>query len=80
MVDASIGGKTGVDLNTLKNQIGVINCSEMVLVDTVYLETLPELHYRSGLAEMLKHGLSSNERYWDEMVDNLELDLDKNSF
>lgn len=80
MVDASIGGKTGVDLGTLKNQIGVINCGDMVLVDTKFLETLPQNEMRSGLAEMLKHGLIQDETYWHKMSDlskfTLE-DLDK---
>ena len=57
MVDASVGGKTGVDLGNLKNQIGVINVPLMVLIDTQYLETVPQNEMRSGLAEMLKHGL-----------------------
>lgn len=67
MVDASVGGKTGVDLGNLKNQIGVINFSDMVLVDTNYLETLPQNEMRSGLAEMLKHGLIQDEVYWNKM-------------
>ena len=50
MVDASIGGKTGVDLGNLKNQIGVINVPKMVLIDTQYLETLSKSEMRSGLA------------------------------
>ena len=69
MVDASIGGKTGVDLGTVKNQIGVINCGDMVLVDTEFLETLPQNEMRSGLAEMLKHGLIQDETYWHKMSD-----------
>ena len=80
MVDASIGGKTGVDLGTVKNQIGVINCGDMVLVDSKFLETLPQNEMRSGLAEMLKHGLIQDEAYWHKMSDlskfTLE-DLDK---
>ena len=80
MVDASIGGKTGVDLGTVKNQIGVINYGDMVLVDTKFLETLPQNEMRSGLAEMLKHGLIQDEAYWHKMSDlskfTLE-DLDK---
>lgn len=67
MVDASIGGKTGIDLGHLKNQVGVINTSKMVLVDTSFLETLPQLEMRSGLAEMLKHGLIRNELYWNKL-------------
>ncbi len=80
MVDASVGGKTGVDLDTLKNQIGVINIPEMVLVDTSFLSTLPENEMRSGLAEMLKHGLIFSEQYWNKFKDlsllNIE-DLDE---
>jgi len=68
MVDASVGGKTGVDLGTLKNQIGVINFSEMVLVDSRFLETLPEQEINSGMAEMLKHGLIQDENYWHAMT------------
>ena len=79
MVDASIGGKTGVDLGHLKNQIGVINTGEMVLIDTSYLETLPENQFRSGMAEMLKHGLIASEDYWNEFenlddISNTKLD------
>lgn len=68
MVDASVGGKTGVDLGTLKNQIGVINIPEMVLIDTSFLTTLPANQMRSGLAEMLKHGLIADESYWKKMI------------
>jgi 3-dehydroquinate synthase len=79
MVDASVGGKTGVDLGNLKNQIGVINTSKMVLIDTSYLNTLPQSEMRSGLAEMLKHGLIQDEIYWNKMSDLSKLtpkDLD----
>jgi 3-dehydroquinate synthase len=51
MVDASVGGKTGVDLGNLKNQIGVINVPKMVLIDTQYLETLSKNEMRSGLGK-----------------------------
>jgi len=68
MVDASVGGKTGVDLGNLKNQIGVINSGEMVLVDTSFLETLPHDHLISGLAEMLKHGLIYDRTYWNKVA------------
>ncbi len=71
MVDASVGGKCGVDLGNLKNQIGVINQPEMVLIDSHYLTTLPANEMRSGLAEILKHGLIANEVYWEKAT-NLE--------
>lgn len=75
MVDASVGGKNGVDLGTLKNQIGVINVPEMVLIDTSYLETLPQNEMRSGLAEMLKHGLIYDKIYWKKFMDLSSIDF-----
>lgn len=69
MVDASIGGKTGVDLGVLKNQVGVINNPVAVLIDTAFLETLPSNEMRSGLAEMLKHGLIADRGYWNQFTD-----------
>jgi len=75
MVDASIGGKNGVDLGNLKNQIGVINNPKIVLVDTQYLETLPQNEMRSGLAEMLKHGLIYDPIYWEKFLDLSAIDF-----
>lgn len=76
MVDASVGGKTGVDLGTLKNQIGVMSIPDLVLIDTNYLKTLPSNQMRSGLAEMLKHGLIRDEAYWNKFKDLSALNLD----
>src|SRR5690606_39057311 len=75
MVDASVGGKTGVDLGTLKNQVGVIHSGEMVLIDTTFLDTLPQNKLKSGLAEMLKHGLIYNRVYWNQLTDLSRLSL-----
>ncbi len=69
MVDASVGGKTGVDLGVLKNQVGLITNPVAVLVNTTFLETLPASQMRSGLAEMLKHGLIADKSYWDKFAD-----------
>jgi len=74
MVDASVGGKNGVDLGNLKNQIGVINVPKVVLIDTEYLTTLPQNEMRSGLAEMLKHGLIADAEYWRQFKDLSLLD------
>lgn len=76
MVDAAIGGKNGVDLGQLKNQIGVIKEPKAVVIDTIFLTTLPPREMRSGLAEMLKHGLIYDKNYWDEIknVSNLNTD------
>ncbi len=67
MVDASVGGKNGVDLGYKKNQIGVIRLPEMVILDTEFLKTLPEEHIISGIAEMLKHGLIHSKEYWERV-------------
>jgi 3-dehydroquinate synthase len=75
MVDASVGGKNGVDLGNLKNQIGVINVPKMVLIDTNYLETLSQTEMRSGLAEMLKHGLIYDRAYWEQFLDLKAIDF-----
>jgi 3-dehydroquinate synthase len=75
MVDASVGGKTGVDLGNLKNQIGVINVPKMVLIDSEYLATLPQNEMRSGLAEMLKHGLIYDAAYWEKFLDLKAIDF-----
>jgi 3-dehydroquinate synthase len=77
MVDASVGGKNGVDLGNLKNQIGVINTPKMVLVDTNYLETVPQNEMRSGLAEMLKHGLIFDKAYWESFLDIKAIDFNQ---
>lgn len=67
MVDASVGGKTGIDLGALKNQVGVITEPVMVLVIPSFLKTLEERQVRSGFAEMLKHGLIQDPEYWHEL-------------
>lgn len=69
MVDASVGGKNGVDLGHLKNQIGTITVPQLLLIDTRFLETLPQKEMRSGLAEMLKHGLIYDKIYWEQFLD-----------
>jgi 3-dehydroquinate synthase len=76
MVDASVGGKNGVDLDHLKNQIGIIHEPKAVVIDTHFLETLPQNEMRSGLAEMLKHGLIFDKSYWNKFK-NLQ-DLNTN--
>ncbi len=80
MVDASVGGKTGVDLGALKNHVGVINEGVMVGVDTSFLGTLPQNEMVSGFAEMLKHGLIYDKAYWNTLthLENLDIsDLDQ---
>lgn len=68
MVDASVGGKTGINFNGYKNEIGVFNNSESVLIDTNFLKTLDSDNICSGYAEMIKHGLISNEQMWSKLI------------
>lgn len=68
MVDASVGGKTGVNFNGLKNEIGVFNDAKYVIVNTQFLKTLDTDNIVSGYAEMLKHGLISDVATWRELV------------
>lgn len=75
MVDAALGGKNGVDLGNLKNQIGTITNAEMVLIDFRFLDTLPNEQIRSGYAEMLKHGLIQDKAYWEKLADIQNIDL-----
>ncbi len=68
MVDASVGGKTGINFNGLKNEVGVFNDSRYVILDTRFLRTLDDRNMRSGYAEMLKHGLISDLSTWAELL------------
>jgi 3-dehydroquinate synthase len=75
MVDASVGGKTGIDLGVLKNQVGVMANPKMVIIDTIYLKTLPEKQFNSGISEALKHGLIHSESHWNKLaVEQINID------
>ncbi|QHS56377.1 3-dehydroquinate synthase [Mucilaginibacter sp. 14171R-50] len=66
-VDASVGGKTGVDLDGVKNIIGTFTQPKAVFMHADFLKTLPARQILSGLAEMLKHGLIVDAAYWDQL-------------
>lgn len=68
MVDASVGGKTGINFGGLKNEIGVFSDSKFVIINTQFLDTLDHNNICSGYAEMLKHGLISDNKHWAELV------------
>jgi 3-dehydroquinate synthase len=68
MVDASVGGKTGINFGGLKNEIGVFNNADCVILDTTFLQTLDQENILSGYAEMLKHALISDENMWTEHI------------
>jgi 3-dehydroquinate synthase len=75
MVDASVGGKTGVDLGVLKNQIGLFANPEMVIVDTAYLVTLSDREIKSGTAEIIKYGITYDRQLLNEIKNNKSLHI-----
>ncbi|MBT4775893.1 MAG: 3-dehydroquinate synthase [Crocinitomicaceae bacterium] len=76
MVDASIGGKVGVDFVGLKNVIGNFSMPELVIVDVHFLKSLPDLQMKCGFAEVLKHGAILDNAYWQEATKSSCLNLE----
>lgn len=72
MVDAAIGGKTGIDFGGAKNQIGTFAEAEEVLVDPMFLSTLPRREILSGLAEMLKYGFIADAKLLAANLENYQ--------
>jgi len=66
-VDASVGGKTGIDLDGVKNIIGTFTQPKAVFISDEFLKTLPPRQVLSGTAEMLKHGLIMDKAYWEAL-------------
>jgi 3-dehydroquinate synthase len=79
-VDAAVGGKTGINFNGLKNEIGAFHLPDYVLIDGTFLQTLDGDSLLSGYAEMIKHGLISSEAVWSSVLafepDVRRLDVD----
>jgi len=67
-VDASVGGKLGIDFEGFKNHIGVFRKPDCVIIDSCFLNTLPEREIRSGFAEVIKHSLIADESYWEKLI------------
>lgn len=68
MVDASVGGKTGINFGGLKNEVGTFSDPRFVILDTNFLDTLDETNLRAGYAEMLKHGLIDTTDHWASLL------------
>ncbi|MBX3174521.1 MAG: 3-dehydroquinate synthase [Gemmatimonadaceae bacterium] len=71
MIDAAIGGKTGVDTSAGKNLVGAFHQPSLVLVDPTLLRTLPTVHLRGGLAEAIKHGVIADASYFSWITASL---------
>lgn len=67
-VDAAVGGKTGINFNGLKNEVGAFSEAECVIISTAFFGTLPREELISGYAEMLKHGLISGDEVYDRLL------------
>ena len=74
MVDASIGGKVGIDLGPYKNQLGVFSHPKKIYIDTIFLGTLPEEELLNGFAEMLKHALINDKSQWEKLKKTPSID------
>ena len=72
MIDASIGGKTGIDFGGGKNQIGTFTEAEEVIIDPVFLKTLPTRELLSGLSEMLKYGFIADAKLLETNLENYQ--------
>jgi 3-dehydroquinate synthase len=68
MVDASVGGKVGIDLPEGKNLVGQFYPARMVAVDPDLLDTLPENEWSAGMAEVIKHGILAGSELWDLLL------------
>ena len=66
-VDASVGGKTGIDIDHVKNMVGTFTLPQMVFIETEFLKTLPDRELLSGFAEMIKHGLIYDKAYYEKL-------------
>ncbi|MBC8984605.1 3-dehydroquinate synthase [Pedobacter sp. N36a] len=66
-VDASVGGKTGIDIDNVKNMVGTFALPQAVFIETSFLKTLPERELLSGFAEMIKHGLIVDAAYYERL-------------
>ncbi len=67
MVDASVGGKTGIDIENVKNMVGTFSLPQAVFIETTFLKTLPKRELLSGFAEMIKHGLIMDKAYFEAL-------------
>lgn len=78
-VDAAVGGKTGINFNGLKNEIGAFAAAETVLIDSVFFKTLDHQNFLSGYAEMIKHGLIDSDKEWKATIsfDTEEIDYNR---
>lgn len=67
MADASVGGKTGIDFNGIKNHIGTFSVPKGIFINPVFLQTLPARHINNGFAEIIKIAIVTDIRFWNKL-------------
>jgi 3-dehydroquinate synthase len=75
-VDASVGGKTGIDVDNVKNMVGTFTLPQSVYIETAFLKSLPDRELLSGFAEMIKHGLIVDRNYYNELKNSDYLNIE----
>ena len=78
LVDASIGGKNGIDVGVFKNVVGTINQPKFILHDLSFLKTLPDAEWQNGFAEIIKHACIGNKKMFNELTENSIEKIKKN--
>lgn len=75
-VDASVGGKTGIDIDNVKNMVGTFSLPQAVFIESAFLDTLPEREMLSGFAEIIKHGLIADADYYQNLKNSSYLTIE----
>lgn len=68
MADASIGGKTGINFKMFKNQVGTFTMPKVIVIDSVFLKTLPDRQLKNGYVEIIKHSLIQSPSYFQDLI------------
>ncbi|WXB47325.1 MAG: 3-dehydroquinate synthase [Candidatus Shikimatogenerans sp. Tmey] len=78
IIDASIGGKNGININFLKNEIGIFNKPKIIFIDKIFLFTLNKKAILSGISEIIKYGLIFNKKLFNLIINNYKLNFQNN--
>lgn len=76
-VDSSIGGKTGVDFDAYKNMVGAFHMPKLVYTNVSVLKSLPEEQFSNGMGEVIKHGLIRDKKYYEWILSNLDVIMER---
>lgn len=71
-VDSSVGGKTGVDFDAYKNMVGAFKMPRLVYMNSAVLQTLDERQFSAGFAEVMKHGIIKDARFYEWLIEQMD--------